>query len=433
MIDRHLRGELDEAEKERLARLLNSDPSAQKDFVEQIWWDTQLTEVLRETGGATTKPSTTDNVSVVTAAPTMPVRRALLTIAALIVVALTVHLYFQRPAAAPRIAKITGMGGSLQWTGDGGRVSQDLAIGAELAGSTVEGMTPASWLALQFDDGSTVTISGTSTLTFSDYGQKKLHLKAGSLSCNVKPQPAGRPMLVYTRSAILEVLGTQFEAEAGLSATTLSVSKGRVRVKRLSDGSTVVVPAKHRVLAAADREMLPVSAPEAVSQWRSQLHLGPEGTIGKWSLRTHGEGATLGAVPFTTRLGHTIYTAAFGVSHGDKLPVILSQSSLLRVRGQIASPHKIYFGVTVRHPNGEFAGNFQTTKAASEFYSGQSFELTLAFGDLQLDPSLLPMKDRLPSDPFGLVVESFWCHTLNEPAGLEIAAVELIPAIEEER
>ncbi len=41
----------------------------------------------------------------------------------------------------------------------------------------------------------------------------------------------------------------------------LNVSEGKVRVKRLSDGSTVDVSAKHRVIAAADREMLPVPAP----------------------------------------------------------------------------------------------------------------------------------------------------------------------------
>lgn len=45
----------------------------------------------------------------------------------------------------------------------------------------------------------------------------------------------------------------------------LNVSEGKVRVKRLSDGSTVDVPAKHRVIAAADREMLPAPAPDAAS------------------------------------------------------------------------------------------------------------------------------------------------------------------------
>ena len=79
-------------------------------------------------------------------------------------------------------------------------------------------------------------------LTVSDHGQKELHLKEGSLSSNAKPQPAGKPMRIYMPSAMLEVLGTQFEVEARLSATMLNVSEGKVRVKRLSDGSTVDVP-----------------------------------------------------------------------------------------------------------------------------------------------------------------------------------------------
>ena len=86
-------------------------------------------------------------------------------------------------------------------------------------------------------------------LTFSDDDQKKLHLKAGNLSSNVKPQPAGKPMLIYTRSAMLEVVGTQFEVEAETAATMLNVSEGSVRVTRFSDGNSVDVPARHRVIA----------------------------------------------------------------------------------------------------------------------------------------------------------------------------------------
>jgi len=88
-------------------------------------------------------------------------------------------------------------------------------------------------------------------------------------------------MLIYTRSALLEVLGTQFEVEAETATTILNVSEGSVRVKRFSDGSTVDVPARHRVIAAADRDMLPRPVPHSVSQWKSELSLGPVRTQGK--------------------------------------------------------------------------------------------------------------------------------------------------------
>jgi ferric-dicitrate binding protein FerR (iron transport regulator) len=342
------------------------------------------------------------------------------------VVVLIATLYFQRPSAERPIAKITGLSGFLQWTGDGGRVFDNLRVGTELPGGTVEGMTPGSWFELEFIDGSTVTISGNSMLTFSDHGQKKLHLKEGNVSGNVKPQPADKPMLIFTRTAMLEVLGTQFEVEAGLAATMLNVSEGKVRVKRLSDGRTVDVAAKHRVIAAVDREMSPVPVPDSVSHWKSQLRLGIDGVQGKWSPGTDTQDATLGTIPYTTPQGKTIYTVGFGVSRGDRPPVILRPASRVRVRGRIASPHNVYFGVTVRHADGEFAGRFQTIRPAVEFPSGEDFEIVLSLRDFRLDPSLDEMKNKLSIAPFDLVVESFWCHTLDKQAGLEIAEVELL-------
>lgn len=347
-------------------------------------------------------------------------------IATVAIIVLIASLYFQRQSAERRIAKVTGLSGSLQWTGNGGQVFNDLNVGTELPGGTIEGMVPGSWFELEFKDGSTVTISGNSTLTFSDHGQKKLYLKEGNVSGNVKRQPDGRPMLIYTRAAMLEILGTQFEVEAGISTTMLSVSEGKIRIKRLSDGNTVDVPAKHRVIAAADHEMLLIPAPEAVGQWRSQLHLGPAGTQGKWSPATDGQGAKLGAIPYTLPQGATIYTAAFGVSRGDQSPVVLQPGCHLRIRGRIASAHDVYFGVTVGYASGGFAGRFQTIRPAVEFPGGEDFQVLLPFADFQPDPSLVEIRDKLPNSPFHLVVDSIWCHTLDQQSGLEITEVELL-------
>lgn len=360
------------------------------------------------------------------------VMRTLLAVAASTIVVLAASLYFQQPAAEPHIAKVSGTSGAVEWTGDGGQVVRDFDIGTELSSGTIEGLAPGSWFELEFNDGSTVAISGSSMLTFSDAGQKKLHLKEGNASGKVKPQPTGKPMLIYTRSAVLEAQGARFEVEAELAFTMLNVSKGTVRIKRLTDGATADVPAKHRVIAAADREMSPVPGPASVNGWRSQLHLGPGGTQGNWSPKTEEQDAKLGAVPFTTRLGKTIYTVSFGVSCGDRPPVTLLPGARLLVRGRMASSERVFFGVTVRQSNGEFAGNFQTVRPAGEFPGGQAFERVFDFRDFRLDPSLSAVKNRLPSDPFHSVVESVWCHTLDKQAGLEIAEVELISPIEGE-
>jgi len=425
LIDRHLRGELNESEKEQLAERLDSEASAREDFVEQVRWDTRFAEVLHEKGEAP------EETRFPKQKPAMAFSRTLLATAAGIIIVLAAGLYLQWGRVQRPIARITGLSGSFQWTGDGGRVYHDLNIGAELSGGTIEGMVPGSWFELAFKDGSTVTIFGNSTLTLSDHGQKELHLKEGSISSNVKPQPAGKPMLIYTRSARLEVLGTRFEVEAARASTTLNVSEGNVRVKRYSDGCTVDVPARHRVVAAADQDMEPLPVPDSVHQWRSRLNLGPQRLQGKWSPETENLPAKLEAIPYTIPSGKTIYTVGLGVSRGDMTPVNLKPESRLQVRGRVRSPHKVYVGVTVRDADGAFAGRFQVTRPAEAFAPEQDFDLMLQLGDFKLDPSLENVKHKLPQTPFNLVVETIWCHTLDKQAGLEILSVELIPSVDE--
>jgi ferric-dicitrate binding protein FerR (iron transport regulator) len=425
LIDRHLRGELSESEKEQLAERLDSDASAREDFIEQVRWDTHFAEVLHE------KDEAPEATRFPKRRPAVAFSRTLLAAAATIIIALAAGLFLQLKRLERPIARITGLSGSFQWTGDGGRVSHNLESGAELSAGTIEGMLPGSWFELAFTDGSTVTIFGSSTLTLSDHGQKELHLKEGSISGNVRPQPARRPMLVRTRSALLEVLGTQFEVEVRRSSTMLNVNEGRVRVTRFCDGRTVDVPARHRVIAAADQEMRPLPVPDSVNSWKSQLHLGPRRLQGKWLPATDTRDATLAAIPYTTPSGKTIYTVGLGVSRGDMTPVNLRPGSRLQVRGRVRSPQKVYVGVTVRDADGAFAGRFQVTRPAEAFSPGQDFDLVLQLGDFKLDPSLKSVKNKLPGTPFNLLVETIWCHTLDKQAGLEILSVELIPSVDE--
>ena len=105
----------------------------------------------------------------------------------------------ERAGGEVKIARITGLSGSLVWIGDGGQIARELSVGDDLSGGTIEGTAPDSWFELEFKDGSTVMVSATSMLTFSDHGQKKLHLKEGMLSASVKRQLPGKPMLpAYT-------------------------------------------------------------------------------------------------------------------------------------------------------------------------------------------------------------------------------------------
>lgn len=203
LVDRHLSGELVEAGKQRLAEMLDSDPAARREFVEHAQWSTRLAEMMRAAPDRSDAAVDQDIASLIDA-PAVKRDQAgmfskvLLAVAAVVIIALSVSLYFQGRGGGEAVVKITGLSGSLLWTGDGGRVVHDLDLGRVLPGGTIEGVAPDSWIELEFKDGSTVTVLGNSMLTFSDLVQKELHLKGGKLACDVRPQPDGRPMLVST-------------------------------------------------------------------------------------------------------------------------------------------------------------------------------------------------------------------------------------------
>ena len=353
--------------------------------------------------------------------------------AALLAIGLFIQLFVNHRESETTlpIAQITKLSGPLLWTGNGGQVNQNLQAGTKLSGGTIEGMGPDAWFELEFNDGSEVVIAGNSMLTISDLGQKELRLREGSFSANVMPQPKGKPMLVRTRSALFEVMGTRFSVDAELSSSTLTVSEGKVRATRLSDGSTVEVAAKQRVVAALDCELIPEEMPDSVTLWRSHLENGRKRNHGEWISPNGAEPAQLKTVPYTLpakddQKQRTIHTLSMPVSQGDQPTVILQSETKIRVRGKIATSHAIWFGITVVRENGDFAGRFQIRRPAMEFQSGEPFEVVFSLADYKLDPSLAKWAESLAKTPHGLILKGVWCHTLWDPAGLQVSEIELM-------
>jgi ferric-dicitrate binding protein FerR (iron transport regulator) len=451
LVDRHLRDELTEPEMERLAEWLDSNPAARQSFVEESLWDTRMAEVLR--GGS--DDETAQGFAVATASnldlqkSRNTVLRLMLAAAVAVIVVLSVGLYQQQAQAErriakiqsnspevkpePSIAKIIGLSGLLIWTGDRGEIQRELVVGTELPGGTVEGVAPDSWFELQFNDGSTVMISGTSMLTFADAGQKVLRLKEGNLSASVEPQPADKPMLLHTHTAVLQVLGTRFDVEASLTSTALNVSEGLVRVRRLSDGGEVDVPAKHRLFTEADNELLPLGVPDAVYAWKSQLQLRPGG-YGKWLPGNKQRVASQKAIPLVPpdQPDVTLYLLGIPVGSSQNSPVVVQQDSRFVVRGRLTKPAQVFFGIGMSQANGEFAGKFRGDKESqqpvTELDSDGRFEVVYRLSDFSLDPCVRDRKDELPARPDGLVLKHVWAFThTGRPSGLEVTAVELIP------
>ena len=332
----------------------------------------------------------------------------------------------------PPIAKITGLSGSLVLTGDRGQVLRELSLGSKLHGGTIEGVAPDSWFELEFNDGSTVMIDGASMLTFSEFGQKELHLKRGSLSASVVPQPDGKPMLIHTRSVVLKVLGTQFKVDTELDSTSLHVSEGRVQVKRLSDGQTIEVPANHRIVTSSDGEMAVAPIPEFVHDWKSQLHLGPSDLNGKWLPPKGDKPASLKAIPFVPQGNKTImlHLAGLSVKRADNAPVVVQPGSRFIVRGRLQVPAKLLLGIQVARKNGDFAGMFLARQLVNLEGGDSDFEAAFHLDEFGLDPIVWHRKDELPSKPDDLVLTSVWSFThTGKPTGLEITEIELVPPV----
>ena len=450
LIERHLRGELTESEMEQLAEHLDSDPEARQLFVEEALWDTRMAEVLR----GVSPEELTEQLSIHATSDleqqksTNTILRVMLAGAVAVIAVLSVGLYQQRARAErriaeirssapearaePSIAKVVGLSGSLIWTGNRGEIDRELKVGTELPGGTIEGVAPDSWFDLQFNDGSTVMITGTSMLTFADAGQKVLRLKEGNLSASVEPQPAESPMLIHTHTALLEVLGTRFKVEADLSSTALNVSEGKVRLKRLSDNGELDVPAKHRVTAEGSGELTLQSVPESVNHWKSQLHVRPGG-YGKWLPATEQRAATQKAIPLTPpdSPSVTLYLLGIPVSRSDGPPVVVRPDSRFVVRGRINKPAKVYFGIAVSDGNGEFAGKFRgdlgSQQPISEPDEDGQFEVVYRIRDFTLDPCVRDREKELAVRPDDLVLNNVWAFTHSGgPSGLEVTEVELI-------
>ena len=263
-----LDGRISEAESETLQQELRDSAEARTAFRLYAELDTVIREVADTQGVGTISKAGGSSMS--TPGPAMtPFAKAALTLAAVIIVAVTGTLYYQHLNANRNIARITGLNGALTWIGNGGRIVQGsgseqeptrwsnvLSEDAELPGGTIEGTAPDSWFELEFDDGTSAMIFGDSILTFSDQGQKELRLKQGRFSATVVSQPAGEPMLIHTPVADLKVIGTRFDVEAGPESTMLYVREGKVRIRRVSDGKMVDVQADHRVVVTSDSDML---------------------------------------------------------------------------------------------------------------------------------------------------------------------------------
>jgi len=320
------------------------------------------------------------------------------------------------------ILTVTQVDGSVRWTGAGGEVRESLVNGSRLPGGSLETVSDDSTLVVAFTDGTTLTLLGRTALTISDDGQKTVHLRSGSLSAEVQPQPPQSPLLIHTPTALLEVLGTRFEVDSDDANTRLAVNDGRVRMTRLVDGRSAEVPAQHEAVASlsgAELSVMPRRQPEVL--WRSDFSAGPAGTQGRWLPADAEKTARIGTepvyLPKTSRGPVTIHRVGLTLPWQDRANIHVQPDSRVRLRGHASQSSTLEVMLGCMKTTGGSAGNWFQQRGISA-------------GEWQIDLPVSAFRHwhaqakNAPTET--LELRSLAIYTISEDAGLEVESVEVL-------
>ncbi len=274
LLVRYLDGNLSPAEVEALSSLLKTDAEARASLREMAMQALGMADLAREQ--AIKAPLRAQPVRE-TGGPHRW-KRAAVAVAAAAVIVGVVAFWLSRERA--EIITLTQVSGAASWSPEGGRAESGLKPGAQMRAGTLSVEGAASSAQLRFADGSVVTVAGDSELALSHGAQKQLALRHGSLTGDVRPQPADRPMMIRTPTAEVEVMGTRFLLVAQSGETQLSVESGLVRLRRLADDSTIEVPQGHVAVATLETAARLEShqLPPAPSEWRQTFDQPPPAT-----------------------------------------------------------------------------------------------------------------------------------------------------------
>ena len=119
-----------------------------------------------------------------------------------------------------------------------------------------------SHVAIRLDDGTVIMLAGDTRVAFPLEDRDRLDVEYGNVTATVQPRPAGHPLLVCTREAQLEVLGTRLSVACGDRRTRVDVLEGDIRVTRLSDQRSVALAGGQsaEISPQADLKPAPIAA-----------------------------------------------------------------------------------------------------------------------------------------------------------------------------
>jgi ferric-dicitrate binding protein FerR (iron transport regulator) len=324
--------------------------------------------------------------------------------------------------------EIIAVDGSASWSGRGD-VRGHLAVGDRLQDGLVSLEGDSSVIGMRFQDGTLVTLVGASMLEFSDRGQKSLLLRHGSLSIDAQPQPKGRPMIVRTPSAEMEVVGTVFSVSANEKKTHLGVEEGSVRIRRLADGQVVEVPERQVAMASLDAT-LPLAAglPSAMpamftSTCEEDSSLNREG---RWLPAEGSLPARLRAVPRIAGRwpdGRPIIHHGVSLRAPDAGFVAFGPDGVVTIRCRMSMRETLRVMLNMRRPEGTFAGNFEAKLPLDPDDPGVDSDgwrtVTIPARDFL---SIVDLHPTLTSD---MVVAMLLVETFQSKADLEVSELRV--------
>lgn len=334
-----------------------------------------------------------------------------------------------RHRSSEGLLEVVEVHGEAMW--NNGQKRLPLIVGARLPAGTIETESEAATAEVKLADGTNFTIHGSAEAEFSGSEAKHVTLKRGKVTAVVARQASGHPLRVQTPAANLEVLGTVFSLEAAAQRTSLTVSHGRVRLRRLVDGREVEVGADQHVAASlVSTEALVAKGIQAPPiKWVLPMDSAPERLTGTWAAAAGPDPARIAAVPVVEQrpdngsllVHHSIIVRSASNSPSDAFATI-TPDSVLRLRLRLNRQLPLQLMIATRHPNGAFTGNFESVKLHPQVAAGPEWQ-TLEVPIREFVPLHLERSETAAGNQANVVIIS----TLHESVGMEVAEMAILP------
>jgi ferric-dicitrate binding protein FerR (iron transport regulator) len=279
-------GNLDAEEAKQLKDALR-DPEWQRRWRDNSDLDGALLEEFRIRADADTVPSSGERLQEKPARKHTTLRRARLwpaLVAAAVMLAAggTLFMYFRQDDQEAEVAFMEGTGNPATLTSRSGS-TQAVRQGMKIpAGSSLA----TGGFAIQVKyagEATTLECLASTTIVFSAKdGAKSLTFDGGEIKADIGKQPAGKPMVILTSRASIEVKGTRFDLTQGSVSTRVDMDEGVVKFVRLSDGRSLEVKSGEYAEVAEGKEFTALPRPSSVNL---VLNPGFEEDGASWELR----------------------------------------------------------------------------------------------------------------------------------------------------